>query len=194
MGDILGYARACTGDLDAAGQTARLYWAGAVQVFCDIRSERSMARPGLDRLLATARTGDAIAVARLDCLGRTMAEVFGAVATLKPRRLALVSLDEAIDTRSADGDSVLKLFAALACCEQRLAVERTQSGIAASCSGGKRRGRPPLDTDKITAALRLVESGLSPAAAARQLRLGRSTIYREVRRAGIERASSSERT
>jgi hypothetical protein len=41
----------------------------------------------------------------------------------------------------------------------------------------------------ITAALRLVETGLSPTAAPRQLRLGRSAIYREVSRAGIERVS-----
>ena len=45
----------------------------------------------------------------------------------------------------------------------------------------------PLDPDKIAAALELVKAGLSPTVAARQLGLGRSTIYREVGRAGITR-------
>jgi transcriptional regulator of acetoin/glycerol metabolism len=44
-----------------------------------------------------------------------------------------------------------------------------------------------LDADKIAAALKLVKASLSPTAAARQLGLGRSTVYREVRRAGIDR-------
>jgi transposase len=45
---------------------------------------------------------------------------------------------------------------------------------------------PPRDTaDKIAAALSLVKAGLSPTAAAKQLGLGRSTVYREVSRAAL---------
>jgi DNA invertase Pin-like site-specific DNA recombinase len=39
------------------------------------------------------------------------------------------------------------------------------------------------DPEKIAAALELVKAGLSPTVAARQLGLGRSTIYREIGRA-----------
>jgi hypothetical protein len=53
MGDILGYARVSTGDQDIAGQTVRLVAAGAIRIFSDVRSGRSiMDRPGLDALLA----------------------------------------------------------------------------------------------------------------------------------------------
>jgi DNA invertase Pin-like site-specific DNA recombinase len=193
MGDILGYARVSTGDRDVTGQTARLTRAGVVKVFRDIGSGCRMGQPGLEGLLAAARKGDTVAVVRLDRLGRTIAELLTTVATLMERGIALVCMDEKIDTRSADGALILRLFAAFAECERRLAAERAQGEIAAAMAHGKRRGRPPLDADKITAALKLVESGLSPAAAARQLRLGRSTIYREVSRAGIERASSPSR-
>jgi transcriptional regulator of acetoin/glycerol metabolism len=41
---------------------------------------------------------------------------------------------------------------------------------------------------KVDAALKLVEAKLSPAEAARQLGIGRSTIYREMRRMGVVRA------
>lgn len=189
MGDIPGYARISSKDQDITRQTARLTWAGAMKVFRDIGSDVAMGRPGLEGLLAAAGNGDTLAVVRLDRLERTIAELLATVARLKQRDIALVCLDEKIDTRSADGALILRLLAIIAECDRRLAVERTNGEIAAVIAYGKRRGRPPLDADKITAALKLVESGLSPAAAARQLRLGRSTIYREVSRAGIERAS-----
>ena len=57
MGDVLGYARVSTADQDVAGQTLRLEQAGAIRVFTDVRSGKSMDRPGLTELLAYARRG-----------------------------------------------------------------------------------------------------------------------------------------
>src|SRR3546814_3477544 len=64
MGGILGYARVSTGDQDVAGQTMRLEKAGAIKVFTDVMSGKSMDRPGLADLLAYARKGDTLAVVR----------------------------------------------------------------------------------------------------------------------------------
>jgi DNA invertase Pin-like site-specific DNA recombinase len=94
---------------------------------------------------------------------------------------------ERIDTNSAAGELVFHIFGAIAHFERRLIAERTKDGIAAARAKGKHPGRRPLDADKIAAALSLVKAGLSPTAAAKQLGLGRSTVYREVNRAGIER-------
>lgn len=55
MGDVLGYARVSTSDQDVAGQTMRLEQAGAIKVFADVRSGKSMDRPGLTELLTYAR-------------------------------------------------------------------------------------------------------------------------------------------
>ena len=187
MGGILGYARVSTGDQDVAGQTMRLTQAGAIKVFTDVRSGRSMDRTGLAALLDYAREGDILAVVRLDRLGRSLAELLATVAMLKTRGIALLSLEEKIDTTSAAGELVFHVFGAIAHFERRLIAERTKDGIAAARARGKRPGRQPLDADKIAAAINLVKAGLSPTAAARQLGLGRSTVYREVNRAGIER-------
>jgi len=187
MGGILCYARVSTGDQDVAGQTMRLTQAGAVKVFTDVRSGRSMDRAGLTALLDYAREGDILAVVRLDRLGRSLAELLATVAILKARGIALLSLEEKIDTTSAAGELVFHVFGAIAHFERRLIAERTKDGIAAARVRGKRPGRQPLDADKIAAAIKLVKAGLSPTAAARQLGLGRSTVYREVNRAGIER-------
>jgi DNA invertase Pin-like site-specific DNA recombinase len=189
MSGILGYARVSTGDQDVAGQTIRLTAAGAIRVFTDVRSGQSMDRPGLDALLAFARDGDTLAVVRLDRLGRTLSELLATVATLKNRGIALVSLEEKINTSSAAGELIFHVFGAIAHFERRLIAERTKDGIAAARARGKRPGRLPLDGDRIAAAIKLVKAGLSPTAAARQLGLGRSTVYRELSRAGVERAS-----
>jgi DNA invertase Pin-like site-specific DNA recombinase len=85
MGDVLGYARVSTGDQDVAGQELRLRQAAAIEVFTDVRSGRSMERPGLAALLDYARRGDTLAVVRLDRLGRSLAELLATVAMLKGR-------------------------------------------------------------------------------------------------------------
>jgi DNA invertase Pin-like site-specific DNA recombinase len=187
MGAILGYARVSTGDQDVAGQTMRLTEAGAIKVFSDIRSGKTMERPGLEALLAYARKGDTLSVVRLDRLGRSLGELLTTVAMLKERGIALLSLEERIDTNSAAGELVFHVFGAIAHFERRLIAERTMDGIAAARARGKRPGRHPLDPEKIAAALELVKAGLSPTVAARELGLGRSTVYREVGRAGIAR-------
>jgi DNA invertase Pin-like site-specific DNA recombinase len=189
MGDMLGYARVSTGDQDVAGQTLRLERAGAMRVFTDVRSGKSMDRPGLAELLAYARRGDTLAVVRLDRLGRSLAELLSSVNLLKERGIALVSLEEKIDTGSAAGELVFHVFGAIAHFERRLIAERTKDGIAAARAKGKRPGRQPVDPDKVVAALKLVQAGLSPTEAGRQVGLGRATVYREMALAGITRTA-----
>ncbi len=190
MTGILGYARVSTGDQDVTGQAMRLTEAGAIRVFTDVRSGRTMDRPGLDALLDYARTGDTLAVVRLDRLGRSLAELLATVTMLKKRGIALLSLEERLDTGSAAGELVFHVFGAIAHFERRLIAERTKDGIAAARAKGKRPGRQPLDQDRVAAALKLVVAGLSPTQAARQLGLGRSTVYREINRASLQRALS----
>jgi len=191
LGGILGYARVSTGDQDVAGQTMRLEQAGAIKVFTDVRSGKSMDRPGLTELLAYARAGDTLAVVRLDRLGRSLGELLTVVKELKERGVALLSLEEKIDTSSAAGELVFHVFGAIAHFERRLIAERTKDGIAAARAKGRLPGRRPLDPEKAGAALKLVEAGVSPTEAARQLGLGRSTVYREVAAVGLRRGHPS---
>ncbi|MCA1494991.1 recombinase family protein [Ensifer sp. NBAIM29] len=189
MGDILGYARVSTGDQDVAGQNLRLEQAGAIRVFTDIKSGKSMDRPGLAELLDYARAGDTLAVVRLDRLGRSLAELLETVKVLRQRQIDLVSLEEKIDTSSAAGELIFHVFGAIAHFERRLISERTKDGVAAARAKGKRPGRQPLDMKKVEAAMKLIEARTPPAEAAKQLGLGRSTVYREMRRLGISRSA-----
>ena len=187
MAQILGYARVSTGDQDVAGQIIRLEQAGAIKVFTDIKSGKSMDRPGLAELLAYARPGDTLAVVRLDRLGRSLADLLSTVTLLQQRQIALLSIEEKIDTSSAAGELIFHVFGAIAHFERRLISERTKDGVAAARTKGKRPGRQPLDTKKVEAAIKLIEAKTTPAEAAKQLGLGRSTLYREMRRQGISR-------
>ena len=65
-------------------------------------------------------------------------------------------------------------------CERRLIAERTRDGMAHARTTGSRPGRLPLDQEKLAAAELLVKSGMSLTRAARQIRLGRSTLYWEI--------------
>ncbi len=154
----------------------RLEQVGAIRVFADIMSGKSMERPGLVDLLDFDREGDTLAVVRLDRLGRSLNELLTSVETLKTRGIALLSLEEKIDTSSAAGELIFHVFGAIAHFEWRLISERTKDGIAAARAKGKQPGRQPLDQSKIEAALKLVESQVSPTEAANQIVLGRSTV------------------
>jgi DNA invertase Pin-like site-specific DNA recombinase len=180
MSHILGYARVSTDDQDLTGQKRRLEAAGAFRVFEDVISGKIFERPGLADLLDHVRPGDTLAVVRLDRLGRSLRELLDVVETLKKRGVALLALEEKIDTSSAAGELVFHVFGAIAQFERRLIAERTRDGLATARAKGRRPGRPPLDQDKRDAALLLVQSGMSPTQAARQIGLGRSTLYREL--------------
>jgi len=134
------------------------------------------------------KVGETLAVVRLDRLGRSLGELLTVVEELKERGVALLSLEEKLDTSSAAGELVFHLFGAIAHFERRLIAEHTKDGIAAARAKGKLPGRRPLDPEKAKAALSLVVAGMSPTDAARQLGLARATVYREMALAGIRRA------
>src|SRR5215213_8352499 len=180
MPDTLGYARVSTDDQDLAGQVLRLKAAGAARTYQDVISGRTFDRPGLKALLDYARASDTLCVVRLDRLGRSLRELLEVVETLKARQIALVSLEEKIDTTSAAGELVFHVFGAVAQFERRLIAERTRDGVAAARAAGRHPGRPKLDREKLRAALTLIRNGMSPTKAARHVGLGRSTLYREL--------------
>lgn len=181
MSDILGYARVSTQQQDLDSQKNRLIKAGAIRIFEDVVSGKIFDRPGLEALIAYARPNDLLCVVRLDRLGRSLKELLETVEYLKKCEIGLMSLEEKIDTSSAAGELVFHVFGAIAHFERRLISERTKDGINTARLKGKIPGRPTLDKDKLDSALKLIKSGLSPTAAAKQLSIGRSTIYRELK-------------
>ena len=110
--------------------------------------------------------------------GSQAEELLETVDGLKARGIHLVSLEERLDTSSAAGELVFHVFGSIAHFERRLISERTRDGIAAARKRGRTPGRPPLDPETVSAAQKLIEAGLSPGQAAKQLGIGRATAYR----------------
>ncbi|MAE39552.1 MAG: invertase [Psychrobacter sp.] len=185
MPDILGYARVSTHTQDLDVQKHRLKERGAIRIFEDVVSGRTFDRPGLTALIDYARPGDMVCVVRLDRLGRSLRDLLETVENLQREQIDLLSLEEKIDTSSAAGELVFHVFGAIAHFERRLIAERTRDGIESARAKGKRLGRPPLDNEKLDAAFKLIKAGISPAETAKQLGLGRSTLYRELHKKKI---------
>ena len=59
-------------------------------------------RPALAELIDHARPGDRLCIIRLDRLGRSLRELLETVDDLKARGIHLLSLEERLDTSSAD--------------------------------------------------------------------------------------------
>jgi DNA invertase Pin-like site-specific DNA recombinase len=181
MADIIGYARVSTDQQELASQIFRLEEAGAIKIFEDVISGKLFKRPGLDALIEYARPNDILCVVRLDRLGRSLKELLETVEFLKSRKIALMSLEEKIDTSSAAGELIFHVFGAIAHFERRLIAERTKEGIKAARLKGNHPGRPRLDPEKLSSAIQLIKGGLSPSIIAKQLQIGRSTLYRELK-------------
>lgn len=181
MTAILGYARVSTSGQELESQRQRLRSANSIRIFEDVISGKTFERPGLSALLEFARPSDLVCVVRLDRLGRSLKELLDTVEMLKARGVGLMSLEEKLDTSSAAGELVFHVFGAIAHFERRLIAERTRDGLEAAKAKGKRLGRPAIDPDKLDAALKLVDAGLPPRAAARQVGIGGSTVYRTLK-------------
>ena len=178
VGDTLGYARVSTADQSLDAQRERLTEAGAIRIFTDVVSGKRFDRPGLAELIDHARPGDRLCITRLDRLGRSLKELLETVDKLNSLGIHFVSLEEHLDTSSAAGELVFHVFGSIAHFERRLISERTRDGIAAARKRGRTPGRPPLDPETVSATHKLIEAGLSPAQAAKQLAIGRATAYR----------------
>lgn len=179
----IGYARVSTNDQNPNSQRDALKAAGCDHVVTEKISGASAKRPKFEKLLRSLDTGDVLTVWRLDRVGRSLPHLLDVVGDLKARRVGFQSLNETIDTTTANGELIFHLFAALTQFERSLIVERTQAGLVAAKKRGVRLGRPPaLSKAQIKHARKLIESGEQPTAVAGSLGVNRSALYRALRR------------
>jgi DNA invertase Pin-like site-specific DNA recombinase len=85
---------------------------------------------------------------------------------------------DAVDTRGATGRLILNMFAAMAQFEREMMLERQREGIARAKAEGKYKGRKPTARAKAQDALRLFRAGKKVAHIAKELGIGRGSVYR----------------
>ena len=162
-------------------QEDRLNQYGCEKIFSDHISGSKSKRPGLDKAIEFARSGDTIVVWRLDRLGRNMEDLITLVNELNNRGVSFHSLEENItmDKSSSTGQLLFHLFAAFAEFERNLILERSSAGRIAARARGRYGGRPEKLNNKDLKLLKtLYDNGTPIKTIAEQWQVSRTTIYR----------------
>jgi DNA invertase Pin-like site-specific DNA recombinase len=186
----IGYARVSTREQNTALQLDALKAAGCTKVLTEVASGAATDRPILAHLLDDARPGDVIVIWKLDRLGRSLKHLIDVVGTLLERDVGLKSLNDPVDTTTAQGRLVFNLFASLAEFERDVIRERTQAGLSAARARGRKGGRPKGLSAKAEptayAAETLYREGrLSSEQIAQRLHIAKSTLYAYLRHRGV---------
>lgn len=187
----IGYARVSTRDQKPDLQLDALKAAGCERVYQDVASGAKTARPALDELLGQLRAGDVLVIWKLDRMGRSLKHLVELVGRLMEQKVGLLSLNDPIDTTSAQGRLVFNLFASLAEFERELIRERTNAGLTAARARGRVGGRPrglspQAEATALAADTLYRERKLSVVAIAQKLHVSKSTLYSYLRHRGVE--------
>ncbi|EJD89220.1 recombinase family protein [Staphylococcus epidermidis] len=177
----IGYARVSTGLQNLDLQEDQLNQYGCEKIFNDYMSGSKSKRPGLDKAIEFARSGDTIVVWRLDRLGRNMEDLITLVNELNNRGVSFHSLEENItmDKSSSTGQLLFHLFAAFAEFERNLILERSSAGRIAARARGRYGGRPEkLNKQDLKLLKTLYDNGTPIKTIAEQWKVSRTTIYR----------------
>ena len=143
-------------------------------------------RPGLDALMESVRRRDvdAVAITKLDRLARSVRQLCDLAAELDALGVALVGLDQAIDTGTPTGRLVFHTLGAVAEFERELIRDRVREGRARARREGRSLGGRPraLDRHALARARRMRASGRSIRHVARVLGVGVGTVHRALAR------------
>jgi len=152
-------------------------------IFLDKQSGKNMARPGLQKLLASVEQGDTIIVESVSRFARNTRDLLELVEKLTARGVDFVSQKEHIDTTTPTGKFMLTVFAAVAELERGYILQRQREGIRAAQAKGVQFGRPILEAPADFAALvrKWERKQIDLDEALRQSGLKESTFYRRLR-------------
>lgn len=177
----IGYARVSREDQDLKMQIDALKKAGCTRIFQEKRSGAKKERPQFQRALESLESGDTFVVWKLDRIGRSLKQMLALVEEFEGKEIQLESLTDGIHTQTAAGRFFFHIMAALAEMERELIRERTQAGLAAARSRGKKGGRRPKDPNdpKVRLAQKMhKDQSLSIDEICQSLSISRSTLYR----------------
>ena len=174
---VYGYARVSTTDQNLDAQVEKLQAAGAEV----IRSEKMSGtnRDGRDELatmMEFMREGDTLLVTRIDRLARSVRDLMNIVHELGERGVRVKATEQSFDTGDIYGEMTMNLLAVFADFETKLRKERQMEGIERAKKRGVYQGRKPtIDADQVKT---LKEQGMGATAIAKELGIGRASVYR----------------
>ncbi|MHB8670799.1 MAG: recombinase family protein [Acidimicrobiales bacterium] len=161
----LGYVRVSTGEQADSGLGLAAQQR-AVREACRARGYRllevvedagysaaTLDRPGIASALERLDAGeaDAIVVAKLDRLSRSLLDFAALMERSRAKGWAVVGLDLGVDTTTPAGEMMANVLAVFAQFERRVIGQRTREALAAKRAQGVRLGRPQSLPDEVVA-------------------------------------------
>ena len=172
-----GYARVSSTSQDLTIQIDALKNAGCETIRKEKVSGTSIkGRNELNTLLEFLREGDELVVTRIDRLARSIRDLQNIVYDLDKKGVVLSATEQPIQTNTSAGKCFLDMLGVFGEFETNLRKERQMEGIAKAKENGVYKGRKPsVNIDKVKG---LKESGLGASAIAKELNIGRASVYR----------------
>jgi DNA invertase Pin-like site-specific DNA recombinase len=175
----IGYGRVSTLDQRAGmeAQLRDLRAVGCEKIFHEQVSSVGK-RPQLEACLEFLREGDTLIVTKLDRLARSTRHLLEITERVRSKGAALHILNLGADTGTATGKLMFTVIGAIATFEREMMLERQREGIARAKAAGKYRGRKPTARARAAEVRALKSNGVRPMDIARQLGIGRASVYR----------------
>ncbi len=176
---LFGYARVSTSQQSLDIQVKALKAAGVQKnrIFTDKTSGSSKGnRQGLELLKIKVEQGDVVIATKLDRLGRDTADMINLIKQFDLLGVAVRFLDDGISTEGTMGKMVVSILSAVAEAERARILERTNEGrLEAKAKGVKFGRKRSIDREKVAS---LYAQGIGATAISKQLKIGRSTVYK----------------
>ncbi len=195
---IRGYVRVSTKRQERGtslhDQRAALQAEGCQEIYQDVYSGASMARPEFDRLCAEVRPGDTIVVTKMDRFARTETEAYDRVLGWVQNGVKVRVLNMGTIEDTEIGRLILHIMLSFAEFERDMIVSRCQGGRAykrATDPDYKEGRKPGYSKAQLDHAMELLEKH-SFTDVSRMTGISRSTVTREARKRGIRKSELQE--
>ena len=176
---VIGYGRTSTLEQLAGleAQVRDLTALGCEKVFQEQVSSVGT-RKALEAAIEFVRSGDTLMVTELSRLARSVTHLGNIIATLEAKGVALRIVNLGIDTATPTGKLMLNVLGGVAQFEREMMLERQREGIAKAKGEGRYKGRKPTARAKAAEIKALAAEGLSMAAIASKLGIGKGSVHR----------------
>ena len=175
---LFGYARVSTSQQSLDLQIKSLKKEGVKpnRIFTDKATGGNTNRDGLSLLRVKVEEGDMILVKKLDRLGRDTSDMIQLIKQFDEMGVSVRFIDDGISTEGTMGKMVVTILSAVAQAERQRILERTNEGRVEAKAKGVEFGRKRSVNRKKLKELR--QQGVGPSEIARQMNIGRSTVYK----------------
>jgi DNA invertase Pin-like site-specific DNA recombinase len=176
----VGYARTSTIE-QAAGLEAQLRDLkahGVDKIFSEQLSSVDAKRAQLDAAIDYCRQGDVLVCCKLDRLARSVSDLVKIEERLKDKGATICILDPTMDTSTANGRLMFNVIGSVAQFERDIMLARQREGIDKAKRDGKYKGRAPTARAKAGEVVKLLADGVRATDVAKQLGIGRRSVYR----------------